>query len=184
MLHNAWKKPIFVILVSPTALHFDKQKEQRNCIRTNVKQIICFSSQCMKGSYAMFFSAMPNNFPLRLLTFLISSPSTKLLHGLSVDFVQAFMKEISKEASVRLLYKNGPSLASFLFIFGLFKQTIQFLPQINVKKCPSSIRRQDSNPQPLKDESSPITTRPGIIVAVSDVVIVVENSSTEFSSLF
>ena len=30
--------------------------------------------------------------------------------------------------------KNGPTLASFSFIFGLFKQTpIQFLPQINVK---------------------------------------------------
>ena len=37
----------------------------------------------------------------------------------------------------------------FLFIFGLFKQTIQFLQFINVKKmskCPSRIRRWDSNP--------------------------------------
>ena len=32
------------------------------------------------------------------------------------------------------LKKNGPTLASFSFIFGLFKQTIQFLQQINVKK--------------------------------------------------
>ena len=30
---------------------------------------------------------------------------------------------------------NGPTPASFSFIFGLFKQTIQFLQQINVKKC-------------------------------------------------
>ena len=29
--------------------------------------------------------------------------------------------------------KNGPTTASFSFIFGLFKQTIQFLQQINVK---------------------------------------------------
>ena len=29
--------------------------------------------------------------------------------------------------------KNGPTLASFLFIFGLIKQTLQFLQQINVK---------------------------------------------------
>ena len=29
----------------------------------------------------------------------------------------------------------GPTPASFSFIFGLFKQTIQFLQQINVKKC-------------------------------------------------
>ena len=32
--------------------------------------------------------------------------------------------------------KNGPIPASFLFSFGLFKQTIQFFLQIiNVKKC-------------------------------------------------
>ena len=30
-------------------------------------------------------------------------------------------------------YKNGPTPASFSFIFGLFEQTIQFLQQINVK---------------------------------------------------
>ena len=30
---------------------------------------------------------------------------------------------------------NGPTPASFSFIFGLFKRTIQFLQQINVKTC-------------------------------------------------
>ena len=49
------------------------------------------------------------------------------------------------------------------FIFGLFKQTIHFLQQINVKKCPSSIWRWDSNPWPLEHESLPITTRPVLI---------------------
>ena len=53
-------------------------------------------------------------------------------------------------------------MASFSFIFSLFKQTIQFLQQINVKKCPSSIWRQDSNPRPSKRESPLITTRPGL----------------------
>ena len=33
-----------------------------------------------------------------------------------------------------LFLKIGPTPASFSFIFGLFKQTIQFLQQINVKK--------------------------------------------------
>ena len=48
------------------------------------------------------------------------------------------------------------------FIFGLFKQTsLQFLQQIYVKKCPSSIQCQDSNPQPSEHEPPPITTRPG-----------------------
>ena len=30
------------------------------------------------------------------------------------------------------LFKNGPTPASFLFIFGVFKQTIHFLQQITV----------------------------------------------------
>ena len=65
---------------------------------------------------------------------------------------------------IRLYFKkNGPTLASFLFIFGLFKQTsLQFLQQIYVKKCPSSIRCWDLNPQPSERESPPITTRPGL----------------------
>ena len=46
------------------------------------------------------------------------------------------------------------------FIFGLFKQTLQFLQYM--WKCPSSIRYQDSNPRPLGFESPPITTRPGL----------------------
>ena len=33
------------------------------------------------------------------------------------------------------VFLNGPTLASFSFIFGLFKQTTQFLQQSNVKKC-------------------------------------------------
>ena len=53
--------------------------------------------------------------------------------------------------------KMGRSRPHFSFIFSLFKQTLQFLKQINVKKCPSIIRRQDSNPH-LEHESSPLTT--------------------------
>ena len=33
--------------------------------------------------------------------------------------------------------------------------------------CPSSIRRQDSNPQPLERESPLITTRPGLPLDLS-----------------
>ena len=49
----------------------------------------------------------------------------------------------------------------FFVHFRLFKQTLQFLQQINGKKCPSSIRCWDSNPRPSEHESPPITTRPG-----------------------
>ena len=52
--------------------------------------------------------------------------------------------------------------ASFSFIFVFFKRTLQFLHQLNVKKCPSSIRCHDSNSQPSDYESPPLTTRPGL----------------------
>ena len=55
-----------------------------------------------------------------------------------------------RSVNYALLFLNGPAPASFSFIFGLFKQTIQFLQQIYVKKYPSSIRCRDLNPQPSK----------------------------------
>ena len=45
--------------------------------------------------------------------------------------------------------KNGPSL-SFSFIFQLFKQTLKFLQQINVKHDPSSMPYRDMNLRPLE----------------------------------
>ena len=35
--------------------------------------------------------------------------------------------------STKLVFLNGPTRSLFSFIFGLFKQTVQFLQQINVK---------------------------------------------------
>ena len=37
-------------------------------------------------------------------------------------------------------FLNGPTSASFSFIFGLFNQTIQFFQQINVKNVQMSIQ--------------------------------------------
>ena len=56
----------------------------------------------------------------------------------------------------------------FLVYFRLFKQTIQFLQQIDVKKYPSSVRCWDLNPRPSEDELPPITTKPGLspIIAI------------------
>ena len=59
-------------------------------------------------------------------------------------------------------YKNGPTRPLFRLFLVFLKQTIQFLQQINVQKCPSSIQRRYLNPRPLEHESSPITTRPGL----------------------
>ena len=46
-------------------------------------------------------------------------------------------------------FLNGPSPASFSFIFSLSQTNSNtILQQINVKKCPSSVWHWDSNPQP------------------------------------
>ena len=67
-----------------------------------------------------------------------------------------------------MFFKKWANPGLFSFIFGLFKQTIQFLQQINVKKCPSSIQCWHSNPRPFEDESSPIITRPaGLLVMLT-----------------
>ena len=47
-------------------------------------------------------------------------------------------------------------------LFSSFQTNINFLQQINVKKCPSSILCWDSKPQPLVYESPPLTIRPGL----------------------
>ena len=79
------------------------------------------------------------------------------------------LKQMSHLASYvgRSFIKNWQTPASFSFIFSLFKQTMKFLQQINVKKCPSSIQHLDLNPWPLERETSPITTRPGLLVHLS-----------------
>ena len=60
------------------------------------------------------------------------------------------------------LYKMGKPWPLFVY-FRLFKQTLQFLLEINVKKCPSSIWRRDLSSKPSDNESPPLTTRPGLM---------------------
>ena len=48
-------------------------------------------------------------------------------------------------------------LGLFFVYFYIFKQTLQFLQQINVKNVHPV---HDLNPRPLEHESPPITTRP------------------------
>ena len=65
---------------------------------------------------------------------------------------------ISKQDNMFLMGHPRP----LFHLFSSFKQTLQFLQQINVEKCSSSIGCWDSNPQSLEDESPPITTRLGL----------------------
>ena len=52
-------------------------------------------------------------------------------------------------------------------LFSYFQVNITILHQINVKKCPSSIQCRYLNSQHLEHESSPITTRPGLLPLVT-----------------
>ena len=72
-------------------------------------------------------------------------------HGLFFVYFTVFSSKV-------LLKWTIPGL--FLFIFVFSNNTIFTSNQR--EKCPSSIRRRDSNPRPFKHELSPITTRPGL----------------------
>ena len=50
----------------------------------------------------------------------------------------------------------------FHFYVVFHKHKLQFLQQINVRKCPFCIWCHDLNSQPLEHETPPITTRPGL----------------------
>ena len=65
---------------------------------------------------------------------------------------------------LKVCLKKWANPGLFFIYFRLFKHTLQFLQQINVKKCPSSIRYWDSNPWPFGHESPPITTRPVCLI--------------------
>ena len=59
-------------------------------------------------------------------------------------------------------FKNWANPGLFFVCFRSFQtnNTIFNTNQCEKMSCPSSIRRRDSNPRPLKCESPPITTRP------------------------
>ena len=60
------------------------------------------------------------------------------------------------------VFLNGPTPASFRLFSVFSNKHYKILQQIDVKKCPSSLRCRDSNPRRLEFESLPITTRPGL----------------------
>ena len=97
----------------------------------------------------------------RLFTLLVN-PLFACSLCLCTNATHSILSPATCSLSVYLFFFNGPIPASFSFIFGFFKQTLQFLQQIYVNKCPSSIQCWDANPQPLERESLPITTGPGL----------------------
>ena len=60
-------------------------------------------------------------------------------------------------------FSKMPHPASFIIYFQSFQTNVTHSTTVYVKKCPSSIRCRDSNPQLLGRKSPPITTRPGLL---------------------
>ena len=85
-------------------------------------------------------------------------------HFERLERARANWQEIDVCRSSDLLqHSNGrlfSFISSFIFIFSNKQYVQQFLQQIYVTKCTSSILRWDANPRPSEDESPPITTRP------------------------
>ena len=67
----------------------------------------------------------------------------------------------SNTSWIYFLTKNSPTPASYSFIFGLFKQTIQFLQQINEKNVHPVYGARIQTHDLLNMSHHRITTRPG-----------------------
>ena len=95
------------------------------------------------------------SFVLRLICELLPNFIKCSVHFFTENYDEKLYtwKVTEKEFKITFFRWANPGL--FFIYFRLFKQTLQFLQQINVKKCPSSIRRQDSNSQPSDCESPP-----------------------------
>ena len=65
---------------------------------------------------------------------------------------------ISAFKRMNCIFLNGSSRASFLLYFQSFQTNNTIFTIYQCENCPFSILRPDSNPQPLDNESSPITT--------------------------
>ena len=131
----------------------------------------CFITNEIPGILQFFqLHAGPSVTPLNertVLMFLFGVPSnvSYILKNIKICGYQIMSQLFQTLCFFNFFYKNGRTLASFSFILSIFTESIQFLQQINVKKCrPSSIRHRDLNPGFLKHESSPIITRPRLFL--------------------
>ena len=118
------------------------------------------------------------SFPVSLITFvrlifdLFNGPSTtsfcsclffsNILQNKTENFSRIQTQIVWLEGKNDKHLTNTSDLFFIIFVFS--EQTLQFIQQICVKKCPSSIRRWDLNPRPSGHKSPPITTRPRCVM--------------------
>ena len=94
----------------------------------------------------------------KLYRLVLGHPALKLF---SVTYFNLFMlwwNSLINYPGWITFFKKWDNRGLFFIYFRLFKHTLQFLQQINVKKCPFTMR--DSNSRTLAHESPPLTTRP------------------------
>ena len=77
-------------------------------------------------------------------------------NGSTYHIVTTFKSSVS--FNVYIVFLDGPTPASFSFIFGPFQTNNTIFTTNICEKCPSSIQCRDLNPQPSEGESLPITT--------------------------
>ena len=80
-----------------------------------------------------------------------------------------------------LFLKMGQPQPFFVYFWSFqSNNTILTTNQFEKMSCPSSIRCQDSNPQHLEHQSSPITTRPGLLPNLAYLVLMFEHHQIPF----
>ena len=99
-------------------------------------------------------------FSIFILTSLDSFQFYYIFLCFSISFSISLILFIILFSLCLFFFKKWANPGLFFFYFHLFKHTLQFLQQINVKKCTSSIWCRDTNSWPLEHESPPITIRP------------------------
>ena len=118
---------------------------------------VAISSHCWHRSRHIRFLAETFTSEGKNFYFRISSLSLFSFSYFLKTFLYSFISLTLKSFSIislscvffyqKNVFKNGPNPGLFFIYFHLFKHTLQFLKQINVKTCPSSIQCRDSNSQ-------------------------------------
>ena len=137
--------------------------------RIHKKQDLTFST----GSFKILTCFLRGSISLQLTPCLaglnlvaLLNMASKLTSDLLSEMVQIVITPRNKYAKQMfshklLFFKNGPTPASFSFIF-VFPNKHYNSYNKKCEKCPSIILRWDSNSQHSDNKSPPLTTRPGL----------------------
>ena len=122
---------------------------------------------CKKSVWEMIRKDQPK--VANILAFLVEMfrPKRRLQTPPAVTDIQRLFRETAVWWFPSQCFLIWPTPAYFIIYFQSFQTNIITIFTTNIfEKCPSSIRCQDSNPQPSEHESLPITNRPGLLPSI------------------